>query len=279
MSVEENTLKTEVKMTNKLTQSANNQNIAALCKDLKLPALHQEYLNQLANPQVAGLPFSNRLELMLLAEVNNRNEKRRARLLKESAIDDQMPSLERITFEPSRGLNESFIKELALFDWVRRENPLNLIITGAAGTGKTWLAKALGKKAIELDIRTYYIRMAQLTERLSFHHYHNEAAQFRNQINKKQLLIIDDFAMTPMNEQIRDDFLNLVDDRQFASSLVLISQRPFIEWYGYIGDAYHADSIMDRLKNSSHKINLKGRSLRELSSAAKEIKEMSSLGN
>lgn len=85
--------------------------------------------------------------------------------------------------------------------------------------------------------------------------------------------------MTPINEQIKDDFLNLVDDRQFASSLILISQRPFIEWYEYIGDAYHADSIMDRLKNSSYKINLKGRSLRELSSAAIEIKEMSFLGN
>lgn len=79
--------------------------------------------------------------------------------------------------------------------------------------------------------------------------------------------------MTPMNEQIRDDFLNLVDDRQFASSLIIISQRPFIEWYEYIGGAYHADSIMDKLKNSSHKINLNSRSLRELSSAAKEIKE------
>lgn len=260
---------------NKTQSSENSQTIAELCRALKLPLFYEDYLLQCADPASEEKSFSLRLMAMLQSEVEGRRKKRQKRLLKESGIHDEMPSLERITFEPSRGLKHSLLMELAQFDWVNRATPLNIIITGAAGTGKTWLAKALGKKAIELNISTLYIRMPQLVELLAYSNTHNEQIQFRKRINKKKLLIIDDFAMTMMAPQIRDDFLTLIDDRQLCSSLIVISQRPFCEWYEYIGDAYHADSIMDRLSNSSYRISLKGKSLRETTELAREIRAKS----
>ena len=131
-----------------------------------------------------------------------------------------------------------------------------------AGTGKTWLAKALGKQAINAGLSTVYWHAATLIDRIKQARSDNEPIQFRNRLNAKKLLIIDDFGMTPMDEATRDDFFSFIDERgQAGGSLIIASQRGFDDWYSYIGDKYHADAILDRLKNRSYFIELKGQTL------------------
>lgn len=210
---------------------------------------------------------------MLQAESKSRREKRLNKLFKESGIKDVMPDVSRITYESDRGLKQSLVKELSLCRWIAKEQGLNVIITGMAGTGKTWLAKALGKEAINAGLPTVYWRAATLIDRIKQARSDNEPIQFRNRLNAKRLLIIDDFGMTPMDEATRDDFFSFIDERgQADGSLIIASQREFGDWYSYIGDKYHADAILDRLKNRSYFIELKGRSYRERTKEAKTVR-------
>ena len=210
---------------------------------------------------------------MLQAESKSRREKRLNKLFKESGIKDVMPDVSRITYESDRGLKQSLVKELSLCRWIAKEQGLNVIITGMAGTGKTWLAKALGKEAINAGLPTVYWRAATLIDRIKQARSDNEPIQFRNRLNAKRLLIIDDFGMTPMDEATRDDFFSFIDERgQAGGSLIIASQREFGDWYSYIGDKYHADAILDRLKNRSYFIELKGRSYRERTKEAKTVR-------
>ncbi len=247
---------------NQISTEVTDQ-IGKLCHDLKIPALFENLQKQLQDPDYLDIPFGRRLLEMLQAEKESRYSKRIKRLMKDSEINDAMPSLERLTYEPSRGLDRDQVEDLAECVWITQDHPLNVIITGMAGTGKTWLAKSLAKQAVYKNLPTKYWRAPQLIERLIDARKHGEPAQFRNRMNFRRLLVIDDFAMTPMDEQTCDDFLSLIDDRAGKGSLIIASQRPFREWYDYLGGNYHADALIDRLKNSSYRLELKGRSLRE----------------
>ncbi len=250
--------------------------IAALCRELKIPALFENLQKQLDDPTYQSLSFLRRLEEMLQAEKNSRHEKRIKRLMKESEINDTMPCLERLTYEPSRGLDRDQVESLADCVWITQEHPLNVIITGMAGTGKTWLAKSLARQAVQKSIPTRYWRTPQLIEQIITARKEGTPAQFRDRTNSRRLLVLDDFGMTPMDEQVCDDFLSLLDARAKKGSLLIASQRPFREWYEYLGSNYYADAIIDRLKNTSYRIELKGRSLRESTQEAQMVNKRKS---
>jgi len=250
--------------------------IAGLCRELKLPGFFKAFQTQAGEPKFAEMAFPLRLVHMLQAERNARFEKRCARCLKESGIADAMPSLDRLTFEPARGLNRSLVSELALCEWVTCESPLNVIITGPSGTGKTYLAKALGKAVASRGLSVLYIRAAQLIERLQQARRDGEPGQLRHRLNSKRLLIVDDFGMSPMDEETLDDFMSLVEERIGHGALVIASQLSFPRWYDYISSPYHADAFMDRMKNRSYSVELKGRSLRETTPQAIRLHEINS---
>lgn len=152
--------------------------IAQYCKNVKIPGAFNEYMRQEADPAFLEVSFSRRLHLMLKAEDTSRQDKRQAKLLKESGIKDAMPDISRITFESERGLKKRLVEELAQCHWIDREHGLNVIITGMASTGKTWLAKALGKQAISKGVPTVYYRAATLIDRIRNARLANEAIQF-----------------------------------------------------------------------------------------------------
>ena len=142
-----------------------------------------------------------------------------------------------------------------------------------AGTGKTWLIKSLAKAALSQSVKVLYIRAPLLIERFRQARKEGEPAQYRNRINAKQLVVIDDFGMSPMDAEVQDDLLSLLDDRRDdGTSVIIASQRPVNDWYSYLGGDMHADAILDRLKNSSYIIELRGRSLRESTAVAKKLK-------
>ncbi len=250
------------------------QAIADACHQLRLPAFYEEIIKQEQDPSLATQGTIVRVDAALKAELISRKNKRFQRMLKESGINDVMATIDKITFESSRGLNEGLVKDLATCNWLEVEPHLNVIITGKTGCGKSWLAKALGKEAISHGFSTWYWRTAQLCERMNKERADNQSAQFRSRLQNRKLIIIDDFAMTPMSDALKDDFLSFLEERENYGSLIIASQRRFDDWYNYIGGSYHSDAIMDRLKNNSYVIELKGRSLRESRENAKMLREL-----
>ena len=239
--------------------------IAESCRILRLPDVLKAYREHMKDPDRFELSFPNRLALILQQELDGRRERKARRLWKESRMGDAEPSIEGLIYGAGRNLDKAMISELSENRWITDDNPRNLIVTGKTGTGKTWLSKALGKEACRQGLSVLYIRMAQLIEELERARKEGTPAEYRHRLNNRRLLIIDDFGMSPMKAETLDDFLSLVDERKNRGSLIIASQRSFEHWYEYISPngSYLGDALMDRLKNWSYFIELKGESLRK----------------
>ena len=151
--------------------------------------------------------------------------------------------------------------DLAEGDWLRHAR--NLLITGATGCGKTWLACALAHQGARSGFSVLYVRAARLFDELQVAHGDGSFARRLAQLAKLDLLVIDDFAISPMGAAERNDLLELLDDRIGTRSTLITSQLPVKQWHTYLGDPTLADAILDRIVHSSHKIELKGKSLRD----------------
>ena len=238
--------------------------IAELCHKLRLPGVYRAYLEQLQDPSFAQLSFTNRLGVTLQRECDERTDRHIKRLIKNTKIADDMVDIGVITFEKERKLDQAQVMELATCRWIMRDRPLNLIITGQCGTGKTWLAKALGKQACYQSLSTFFIRMSGLVEMFDEAREQKTRIALREKLNKYKLLIIDDFALTTsLSDENRDFLLTILDDRLHRASVIITSQRGWDSWYDWFGESYESDAILDRLKHSSEFIHLEGPSLRK----------------
>lgn len=207
-----------MKKTDKIITNNLTDQITQLFSTLKMPVANQTFQTQQMSPDYVDMPFSVRLHHILRAEVTSREEKRKSRLYKESGINDALPSLERLT---SRGLKRELVDELATGECLKQG--LNIIVNGMAGTGKTWLIKSLAKAALTQSVKVLYIRAPQLIERFRQARKEGEPAQYRNRINAKQLVVIDDFGMSPIDAEVQDDLLSLLDDRRDDGTSLIIA--------------------------------------------------------
>jgi DNA replication protein DnaC len=153
------------------------------------------------------------------------------------------------------------VAALAGGDWIR--NAQNLLITGATGCGKTWLGCALAHQAARSGFSVLYVRAGRLFDELHVAHGDGSFARRLTQLAKLDLLVIDDFAISPMGAPERNDLLEVLDDRVGTRSTLITSQLPVKAWHTYLDDPTLADAILDRIVHSSHKIDLKGGSLRD----------------
>ncbi len=241
----------------------DKEQIAPTLHELRLPGMLNSYLTQKKILGISEYSFEDRLGMMLYEEVTGRNYRRQARLFQASGLRNTGASAGTILYDKERNLDKGLVTELMSCRWIQSDCPPNLIVTGAAGTGKTFLVEAIGRSATQEGISVAYWRFPQLLEKMTEAFNRNESNALRRRINSKRLLIIDDFAMAPLNDQMRTDLLSLIDDRLGIYATIISAQLPFKNWYKYIGEAYHADALMDRLKNHSYQIELKGRSMRE----------------
>ncbi len=139
----------------------------------------------------------------------------------------------------------------------------NVLITGATGGGKSYLACALGRQACMLGYRTLYFAMNRFIEALSAARLDGSFIKWLNQIARTPPLIIDDFGLQPLDHNMKLTFLQILEDRYDHGSTIITSQLPVKQWYEYIKEPTLADAIMDRLTTHVHKIELKGESLRK----------------
>lgn len=168
---------------------------------------------------------------------------------------------EQINCSANRGITK---EQLATFcDGTFIDNAENILIAGATGCGKSYLACALGRQACMLGYRTLYFSMNRFIEALSASRLDGSYMRLLNQIAKTPLVIFDDFGLQPFTHDLRITLLQILEDRYANGSTIITSQLPPDKWYDYINDPTSADAICDRLTANAHKINLKGESLRK----------------
>lgn len=169
--------------------------------------------------------------------------------------------IEQIECSKSRNLSKEQLSLLADGQFIRSGQ--NVLITGATGCGKSYLACALGHQACLLGYKTLYFNMNRLVERIATAKLDGTYVSLLNSIDKAHLLVLDDFGLQPMDASVRLALLQILEDRYSKKAVIIASQLPVAKWYEYIQDETLADAIMDRLLAHAHRIELKGESMRK----------------
>lgn len=227
---------------------------------LKLDGMARAFEEQRLLPACNDLTFEDRLGLLVDRERSWRDGRRLERLLRAAKLKHAQACLEDVHYSASRGLDKRLVATLSGGDWVREGQ--SLLITGPTGVGKTWLACALGQHACRQGFPVLYQRVARLTEALRIAHADGSFGRLLSQLARVDVLILDDWGMTPLDQAARHDLLEVIDDRSTSKSTVITSQLPIEHWHAWLNDPTLADAILDRLVHRSHRIALKGESLR-----------------
>ena len=229
-------------------------------KQLRLLGMYVSWNALRETRQHHELSLSEGLELLLHAEQEDRNNRRFERL-KRSAKFRYSATIEEFNFEASRGLNKSQITELAMGNYLSKGE--SILITGATGCGKSFVASALGHRACSQGFKVLYYNIQKLLIQTKMARIDGSIFKLFDKIAKAGLLILDDFGLAHLDKQQQMDLMEIIEDRHSKSSTIIASQLPVAKWYEIIGEATIADAILDRLVHASHRIELKGESLRK----------------
>lgn len=237
----------------------NNQTIEKL-KQMRLGAMAELHLQQLKSNRTQKNTPDEYLALLTDHQWEERQNNKIQRLLKQAGFK-QSAVLSDIDYTQNRNLDKNMFERLATFDFMARKE--NIIITGASGLGKSYLGQAFGHKACMMQYRTFYSNTARLLKRLKLSKVDGTYLKELNKLIKADLLILDDFGLQSFDNHAREALMDIIDDRHNKNSTIIASQIPVCAWYDIIGEGTIADAILDRIVNSSHRIDLKGESLRK----------------
>jgi len=205
------------------------------------------------------LDFADQLALLIDREATDRANTALLNRLRQARLR-QTASFENLNMKPSRGLDKATIRDLFTCHWIGQHH--HLILTGATGTGKSWLACALGNQAAREGYSVLYTRLSRLLDDLATARLGSGVGRLMRQVAKVNLLILDDWAMIDLSADQRRDLMEIIDDRHDRGSIILASQLPVERWHATIGDPTYADAILDRLVHNAIRVPLKGKSLR-----------------
>jgi len=206
------------------------------------------------------LSLKDGMELLLQAESDQRNVNRYARLLRNAGFRYQA-SIEELNTESSRGMDRVLIDRLSMGDYIRKGEAI--LITGSAGCGKSFLASALGNRACRQGYTVAYFNMQKLLMRLKVNRLDGSIIKLFDKLAKTDLLILDDFGLTPLQGQQQMDFMEIIEDRHAKKATIIASQLPVAKWFDVIGEETIADAILDRIVHTSHRFELSGDTLRK----------------
>jgi DNA replication protein DnaC len=214
-----------------------------------------------------GLSFDERIHLLVENESLERDNRKHRRRLKAAKLKLAANGRE-IDYQHPRGLQQSQMAGLLLCGWLAKAQ--NILLTGPCGTGKTYLACALGHTACMKGFTTKYCRISRLLLELTQAKADGTYSKLLNAISKIDLLIIDDWGLEPLKAAARNDLMEIMDDRHGQGATIVLSQLPTDQWHQSIGDNTIADAILDRLMHNAHRIKLKGESMRKTQNSLTE---------
>ena len=229
--------------------------------ELRLHALAQAWQAQHEDPSTDDLSFDDRLALLVEAEWMDRQNKRLSRLLREAKLRIAGACLEDIEYARERKLDRALIRQLATGRWIEAHQ--NVVITGATGTGKTFVACALAQQACRRGHRVLYRRMPRLFDELALARADGTYAKLLARFARTDVLVLDDWGLAPVQDVERRDLLEIMEDRHGLRATIWTSQLPVAKWHDHLGDPTVADAICDRLLHNAHRIVLQGPSRRK----------------
>lgn len=231
--------------------------------------MKESYERQCEDINYAKMSFEERLYQLLDTQELFLKNRRIAMNYKLSKIKDKQASLDAIEYLPQRNLDKAQIQSLAQLNFI--ESKQNIIITGKTGVGKSTIAQAFANHAIHNLYKVYYVRMPSLLEEIRLSRIDGTYINVLKKYSRFQLLILDDFGIKPMADDDATNLFEIIEDRTTISSTIITSQLPVSEWYSYLNNNTVADAILDRIVHSSHRINLRGQSMRKINSLAQNI--------
>ena len=237
----------------------NQQTIEKL-HSMKLHGLADAFRAQLETTEASQLSFEERFALLVDQQWLWKENRALARRLRAAHLKER-GVIEDVDYQPPRGLDRKLVRTLCSSDWVRQHQ--SILLLGPTGIGKSWLACALAQKACRDGFSILHKRTSELFRELAVAHADGSIGRFLVRLSRIDILLLDDFAMAPLKDAERRDFLEICDDRYQRRSLILTSQMPVAHWHEQIGDPSIADSILDRLIHNAYRIELKGESMRK----------------
>lgn len=237
----------------------NTTETLAQMQQLRLSGMHGAYRSQLELPLNHQLEGHELLHHLIQSEITHRGNEKTAMLLRGAKL--RLPAdITQIECVSARNITKQQLAQLAEGTYL--QNGQNILITGATGCGKSFLACALGHQACIQAYKTMYLGMNKLIEKITLAKLDGSYIKLLNQIEKQSLIILDDFGLQTLSQDIKLTLLQLLEDRYEKRSIIVTSQLPVAKWYEYISDPTLADAIMDRLTANSIRIELKGESRR-----------------
>lgn len=232
-------------------------------QQLRLHAMAKAFKDQQDQPPITQLSFEDRLGLLVDIEVTARENRRLQTRLRNARLQ-QSACIEDIDYHSPRHLDKSLLSTLAQCHWVTTHH--NILIVGPCGTGKTFLACALAHKACLKGHTVYYCRISRLLSELQLNKGDGQYNKKMSELAKTDVLILDDFGLSPLTEDHRRDLLELLDDRHDKRSTIITSQIPIKLWHETISNETLADAILDRLVHNAYRLEMSGESMRKIRS-------------
>jgi DNA replication protein DnaC len=228
---------------------------------MRLRVMASTWLDQDRSPDTIALPFDERLALIVDAEMLARENARLVKNLKDAKLRIADACMEGIDFPRSREVDKAVVRTLATCRWVSEHQ--TVIVTGATGTGKSYIACALAHQACRKGLRAMYRRVPRLFDELRLARADGSYPRLLARIAKIDLIVLDDFAIAPLTDESRRDLLEILEDRYALRATVFTSQLEPDLWHDYLADPTVADAICDRVLHGAHRLALKGPSRRK----------------
>lgn len=226
---------------------------------LRLHGMYQCWRTLEETRKLHDLSLSDGMALLLQSEEDQRMNRRFTRLIRGAKFRYQA-SIEELDLSGGRGLDKSLITRLTTGDYIKKGE--SVLITGATGCGKSYLASALGHQACDQGFKVQYHNVQKLYLKMKMARIDGSILKLLDDLCKIDLLILDDFGLTQLEQQQRYDLLEIIEERHAKKSTMISSQLPVASWYQVIGDETIADAILDRLIHTAHRFELKGESMR-----------------